>query len=96
MEGAGIGLYCHILPAAFSTPAVGGCSMTTKEKASAQTEALSEGETASGKSDFKTENSTPDKCRVCGERLRLDEKNLCPDCRYWQQLLNWAKPQGNK
>ena len=68
----------------------------TKEKAPLPVVdgASSENETL-GQKHLSTENIiTPrELCRACGERLRLDEKDLCPDCKKWQPLLDWARPQ---
>ena len=71
--------------------------MSTKEKAPLVYGASSESETL-GQKHLSTENTiTPrELCRVCGDRLRLNEKDLCPDCRKWQPLLNWADPRGKQ
>ena len=64
--------------------------MTTNEKGPPDNGPSSNAETL-GKETLNNPSITHrELCRVCGERLRLDEKDLCPDCRYWQPLLNWA------
>ena len=68
--------------------------MTTKEKAPLPVVdgASSEGENRTGKTVLETENSTPAKCRVCGEPLRPQDFEICGTCKTWGNYALFLKP----
>ena len=65
--------------------------MTPKEKGLLVDRPSSEIET-NGQSGLNKDITTPEKCRVCGERLRPQDFEICGTCSTWGNYALFYKP----